>query len=85
MTDSAEHVCLGEALVAEGVISESQLSRALAEQKTADKMLGEILVEQGYISASAMLRVLARQLDVPYCDLRHGLFDFSLFGDISGR
>jgi type IV pilus assembly protein PilB len=73
-----ERMSLGEALVAEGVLSEGQLKHALAEQKNADKMLGEILVEQGYISTSAMLRVLARQLDMPYCDLRHGLFDFSL-------
>lgn len=78
MTDSVKRICLGEALIKKGVISEGQLDRALAEQKASDKMLGEVLVELGIISGPAMLRVLARQLDVPYCELRHGLVDFSL-------
>jgi type IV pilus assembly protein PilB len=69
---------LGEALIEEGVISEKQLNRALAEQESSDKMLSEILVDSGVVSGPDMLRVLARQLNVPSCELRHGLVDFSL-------
>jgi len=75
---------LGEALIQEGILSEDQLKRALAEQKSSDKMLGEILVDLGMISGPDMLRVFSRQLDVPYCELRHGLIDFSLI-DLIGR
>jgi type IV pilus assembly protein PilB len=69
---------LGATLVAEGVISQEQLERILAEQQTTGGMLGEMLVEQGVIDASHMLRFLAGQLGVPFCQLRHGLVDFAL-------
>jgi type IV pilus assembly protein PilB len=69
---------LGATLVAEGVISQEQLERILAEQQTTGGMLGEMLVDQGVIDASHMLRFLAGQLGVPFCQLRHGLVDFSL-------
>jgi len=69
---------LGEALVEEGVISQEQLTRALAEQKASGRMLGEMLVEQGIINGPIMQRLLARQLGVPSCQLRHGLIDYSL-------
>jgi type IV pilus assembly protein PilB len=69
---------LGATLVAQGVISQEQLERILAEQQTTGGMLGEMLVEQGVIDASHMLRFLAGQLGVPFCQLRHGLVDFGL-------
>jgi type IV pilus assembly protein PilB len=69
---------VGETLVAEGVISQDQLDRILAEQRTTGGMIGEMLVEQGVIDGSHMLRFLANQLGVPFCQLRHGLVDFSL-------
>ncbi len=78
MIDSASQSRLGEALVAQGVITRDQLDRILAEQRTTGGMLGEMLVEQGVIDASHMLRFLAQQLGVPFCQLRHGLVDFSL-------
>ena len=78
MTDFVERVHLGEALIKEGIISEEQLTRALTEQESSDKMLGDVIVELGMSSAPDVLRVLARQLNVPCCELRHGLVDFSL-------
>ncbi len=78
MTDFVKRVRLGEALIKEGIVSEEQLNRALAEHESSGRMFGETLVNLGIISASAMLRVLAHQLNVPYCELRHGLVDFSL-------
>ena len=84
MTDVVERVRLGNALIKEGIISEDQLKRAMTEHESSDKMLGEILVELGMASARDILRVLARQLHVPYCELRHGLVDFSLI-ELIGR
>jgi len=78
MTDFVERMRLGETLIKEGVVSEEQLSRALSEQQSSDKMLGEVLVDSGIVGSQAMLRMLAHQLEAPYCDLRHGLIDFSL-------
>jgi type IV pilus assembly protein PilB len=69
---------LGEALVAEGIISQGQLDRMLAEQRAAGGLLGEMLVQQGVIDGAQLLRHLARQLGVPFCQLRHGLVDFAL-------
>ncbi len=78
MTESADKMSLGKALVAESIISQDQLNRVLAEQKATGGMLGEMLLEQGIVNGPVMLRVLAGQLGVPYCQLRHGLIDFSL-------
>jgi type IV pilus assembly protein PilB len=78
VTDLAAQSRLGEALVAQGAITQDQLDRILAEQRTTGGMLGEMLVEQGVIDASHMLRFLAQQLGVPFCQLRHGLVDFAL-------
>jgi len=69
---------LGEALVAEGAISRDQLDRILGEQKTTGGMLGEMLVRQGVVDSTRMLQFLAGQLGVPFCQLRHGLVDFTL-------
>ncbi len=78
MTETKKKLRLGEALVDEGVISQEELTRFLAEQKGTGQMLGEMLVELGIINAPAMLRVLGRQLGVPSCQIRHGLIDLSL-------
>jgi type IV pilus assembly protein PilB len=69
---------LGAALIAEGAITPEQLDRLLAEQRTTGRLLGEMLVEQGVIDSPRLLLLLAQQLGVPFCQLRHGLVDFSL-------
>jgi type IV pilus assembly protein PilB len=84
MTDFVKRKRLSETLLEEGIISEEQLKRALDEQNSSDKMLGEILVNLGITSGPDILRVLSRQLNVPYCELRHGLVDFSLI-DLIGQ
>jgi len=69
---------LGDALVRDGVLSQEQLSQALAEQKISGRMLGEVLVDLGVINASALVKTLSQRLGVPGCQLRHGLIDPSL-------
>ena len=78
MTVGHKKLRFGEALVAEGVLTQEQLDRALDQQKGAQRMLGEMLLEQGLVSQSVFVRVLARQLGVRGCILRHGLMDPSL-------
>ncbi|MGH7179279.1 MAG: GspE/PulE family protein [Tepidisphaeraceae bacterium] len=72
---SPKRVKIGEILVEEGILSEEQLKRALAEQKASGRMLGEMLVEQGVIEAGVLVQALARRLGFPGCHLRHGLID----------
>ena len=75
MTAPRKRTRIGEALVSEGILSQDQLSKALADQKATGRMLGELLVEQGVISGGMLVQVLARTLGVKGCHLRHGLID----------
>lgn len=52
---------LGDLLVAAGMISKEQLTRALDEQKTFHEPLGKILVRHGAVSAVQIYRKLAEQ------------------------
>lgn len=52
---------LGDLLVAAGLLSETQLQRALALQSVRQQPLGRILVEEGYVSAVQLYRKLAEQ------------------------
>src|SRR5438477_2292156 len=70
---------LGEALVQEGFLTQEQLARALAEQKSSGRMLGEMLVEQGVVNGAQLVHLLARTMGVRGVQLRHGLIDPTLF------
>ncbi len=83
MALTATPIRLGEALVAEGILSPEQLDRALAEQKSSGRKLGEMLLSDQAISHTAMVRVLGRQLGVQGCVLRHGMVDPALMDLIS--
>ena len=64
MTERRSASRLGDALVAEGAITQEQLDHILAEQRSSGGMLGEMLVAQGAVESVQMLRFLARQLAV---------------------
>jgi type IV pilus assembly protein PilB len=68
----------GDVLVKEGALSEEQLKRALAQQKSSGRMLGEMLVDQGIINNAVLVRALARCLNIKGTQLRHGLIDPAL-------
>ncbi|MHB1240409.1 MAG: GspE/PulE family protein [Gammaproteobacteria bacterium] len=61
---------IGDLLVQDKVISEAQLSAALAEQKKSGRKLGRTLIDLGYVDEQNLLSFLSRQLDIPYIDLR---------------
>ena len=66
---------LGDILLAEGLINEAQLSRALATQKTSPAPLGAVLVNQGALREDSLTLALSSHLDVPIADLKHGDVD----------
>ncbi len=74
-TSAIKRVRIGDMLVEEGILTEDQLKRALAEQKATGRMLGEMLVEQGVIEPTVLVNALARRLGFPGAHLRHGLLD----------
>lgn len=64
-------VRLGDALVKDGVITESQLQNALELQKTTGQKLGEALVDSGMVTEDAIAKVLAAQLGYENIDLQN--------------
>ena len=78
MSDGKPKMRVGELLVADGAITENQLSRALTEQRSSGQMLGEMLVTQGTISQSTLVRALSKCLGIRGVALRHGLIDPTL-------
>ncbi len=66
---------LGDLLLAQGVISEQDLTQALEAQKSGQKRLGETLVELKILSGQVLVESVARQLGVRGCVLQPGLVD----------
>lgn len=60
---------LGDLLVENAVITESQLMDALKQQKSTGQRLGGTLVNLGYVGEEQLLRFLAQQLQIQYIDL----------------
>src|ERR1035437_6452616 len=69
---------IGEILVEEGILSQEQLARALAEQKASGQFLGELLIARGLVSNEQLVKVLAARLGVRGCILKPGLADPAL-------
>jgi type IV pilus assembly protein PilB len=62
----AKELRLGEVLIEEGLISQTQLDTCLAEQKRSGKKLGEILMAKGCVGEDAVLSVVANKLGCEY-------------------
>ncbi len=60
---------LGSMLVSSGLISDDQLKKALAVQKTEGGRLGSILVKLGFVQEDKLMTFLSKQYGVPYVDL----------------
>jgi type IV pilus assembly protein PilB len=60
---------LGEILVREGLISQEQLKKALAEQRGTGMRLGYTLVKLGFVEETEVTKMLARQYRMPAVDL----------------
>jgi type IV pilus assembly protein PilB len=60
---------LGQILLDEGLVSDSQLSAALAEQRVRGQSLGTTLVEIGVLTERQLVSALAVQVGMPFVDL----------------
>jgi len=60
---------LGDILVRDGLITQDQLRKALAEQKNTGMRLGYTLVKLGFIEETEITKMLARQYRMPAVDL----------------
>ena len=67
--NSKGYLRLGDVLVSAGLITEEQLSAALAAQKGTNKRLGTVLQEEGLITESELIEALQMQLGIEFIDL----------------
>ncbi len=73
-----ERLRLGDVLVKQLLITETQLNEALEMQRASGKRLGRQLVDAGFVTEEAVAHGLARQLRVPAVNLKN----FALNGEI---
>jgi MSHA biogenesis protein MshE len=64
---------LGDMLVAQNVITGTQLQLALDEQKRSGRRLGRILIEDGITDEETIAKALAQQLKAPYLEIHPDL------------
>ena len=68
-----KYLRLGELLIKEGLISESQLEKAISLQRQQGGRLGEVLVKLGIVKEDRLVIVLGKQLGIPYFSLGTGM------------
>jgi len=66
---------LGDLLVDEGIISESQLQQALEQQQKTGRKLGNTLIDLHFLTEDQLLRFLAQQLKVELLDISQRQID----------
>ncbi len=64
------HLPLGQLLLKNNLITQTQLDQALEKQKMTGEKLGVVLSQLGFISEENLLHFLAKQLHIPYVNLR---------------
>jgi MSHA biogenesis protein MshE len=74
----AVKIRLGDVLVAQKVITATQLSQALEQQKRTGRRLGRILVESGTCNEEQIAEAVARQLGIPHVNLKFHNLDNQL-------
>jgi type IV pilus assembly protein PilB len=68
-----KYLRLGELLIKEGLINESQLEKAIALQRQEGIRLGEALVKLGMVAEEQIVVILGRQLNIPYFTVGTGM------------
>ncbi|MCH5205525.1 MAG: Flp pilus assembly complex ATPase component TadA [Oscillospiraceae bacterium] len=83
MAPPVKNLPLGEILVQNGFISESQLQDALVKQtQSGGKMLGDVMLEMGLVSETQLAQALSMRLKVPFVDLSSIKVDTAAVGKI---
>ena len=68
-----KYLRLGELLLKEGIINESQLEKSISVQRQEGGRLGEILVKLGMVKEEQLVVILGKQLGIPYFSLGTGM------------
>ena len=64
-----ERIRLGDLLVQQSLITEAQLSEALAAQKSSGRKLGRTIIDNGWVDEVQIAKALAKQLRAPFVDM----------------
>jgi len=78
-----EKIRLGEVLLNQGVITQSQLDNALSTKGNSSRRLGKILIELNYVTEEQMSKALASQLKIPFVNLKNHEIDSNSFFKLS--
>ena len=73
-TRERQKIRIGDLLIKNQLITEQQLTEALASQKNSGKKLGRTLIDLGFIEEDKMLGLLSEQLGIPFIALEN--YDF---------
>ena len=65
LSDTNRPMLLGELLIAKGLLTQSQLDEALAEQKKTRELLGTILIRKKFVKEDDFLTSLSKQFRIP--------------------
>jgi len=68
-----KYLRLGELLIKEGLINESQLEKAISVQRQEGGRLGEIFIKLGMVKEDQLVVVLGKQQGIPYFSLGTGM------------
>lgn len=68
--DIRKRIRIGDLLIEQKLISQSQLDNALTEQKKTRRKLGKTLIDLGYIQEEQLLILLSEQLGIQYVNLK---------------
>jgi len=60
---------MGDLLVSAGMITQSQLEKAISIQKKSGQKIGQVIIEEGWVSEQGIIEVLEFQLGIPHVDL----------------
>jgi len=66
---------LGEILVKEGLLNETQVKEVIKIQKKEGGRFGEILIRLGYVSEEQIVAAIGKQLNIPYLSKAKGLLE----------
>jgi type IV pilus assembly protein PilB len=76
---------LGELLIERGIITQNQLSEALAVQKEKGGLIGEVLVALGFVKEEDIAQTLTAQYGFPYLPLTNYEIDTEIVNVVPGR
>lgn len=66
-----KRIHIGELLLEHQLITQEQLTNAVAQQKATGEKLGRVFINLGYIQEDQLLELLSKQLQIPFIDLRN--------------